>query len=209
MFAIRKASTHQSIKRIAIQHQPVWRTTRISPSSDAFSFFSTSAPADDDDDDYFLGSVKFFIRNKSYGFIIPDDPASAGASEIWVHRTSIDSPNHSSDEYPTRPYLYKNERVKFRIEMDQEGRRPKAANLKFENGKLVPLFRKNYHQSTIQGEHKRVGEFLLKLMREEGLDDVERMERIKAAVAATEEAIAVAERNQLLYGPTPESDGEE
>ncbi|KAL3938866.1 MAG: hypothetical protein SGBAC_006305 [Bacillariaceae sp.] len=150
--------------------------------------------------DFLTGTVKFFIRKKAYGFVIPDDPAEAGSSEVWVHRTSIDTP-HSGEEYPTRPYLYKDERVKFRVEFDEEGRTPKATNLTFENGKEVPLFRKNYHQSAIKGEQQRLGEFLLEIMKEEGLSDEEQLEKIKTAATATEEAISAAERNQQLYGP--------
>ncbi|CAJ1964608.1 unnamed protein product [Cylindrotheca closterium] len=171
-----------------------------STTSSCVSYFSTET------DGFLTGTVKFFIRKKAYGFLIPDDPVEAGSSEVWVHRTSIDSP-HSSDEYPTRPYLYKDERVKFRVEFDEEGRTPKATELTFENGKAVPLFRKNYHQSAIKGEQQRLGEFLLEIMKEEGLTDAEQLEKIKTAVAATQEAITAAERNQELYGP-PSDDQE-
>jgi cold shock CspA family protein len=185
MFAIRTASAHNTIRRITTTQRLCWQSS---------SYFSTSS------DEHLTGMVKFFIRKSAYGFLIPDDPAAAGASEIWVHRTSFESP-HSTDEFPTRPYLYKNERVKFRIEIDEQGRTPKATGLTFENGKLVPLFRKNYHLATIKGEEQRLGEFLLEVMKEEGLSDEERMEKITTAVTATEEAIALADRNQHLYGP--------
>lgn len=169
-------------------------------------YFSSTISNYNSSDDFLTGTVKFYIRKKAYGFIIPDDPAEAGTSEIWVHRTSIDTP-HSGEEYPTRPYLYKDERVKFRVEFEEEGRTPKAMNLMFENGKEVPLFRKNYHQSAIKGEHQRLGEFLLEIMKEEGLSEQEQLEKIKTAVRATEEVIATAQRNQQLYGPPPTADG--
>ena len=56
--------------------------------------------------------------DKAYGFIIPDrDPSE----EIWVHRTSIDTP-HSPEDFPTRPYLVRNERVRFRVEPSEAGK---------------------------------------------------------------------------------------
>jgi cold shock CspA family protein len=184
MFAVSRQVSSRAFRWTAASHTQsfVWRS------------FSTS-------DEFLTGSVKFFIRNKAYGFIIPDDPTAAGSSEIWVHRTSFDTP-HSTDEFPTRPYLYKEERVKFRVEdPESEGMTKKAIDLSFENGKLVPLFRKNYHLSAIKGENQRLGEFLLEVMKEDNLTAEERMEKIKTAVAATEEAIAFAERNQQIYGP--------
>jgi cold shock CspA family protein len=192
MFAVRTAFAPNTIRRITTTQRLCWQSS---------SYFSTaSSSSSSSDEQHLTGLVKFFIRKSAYGFIIPDDPTAAGAEEIWVHRTSFDSP-HSTDEFPTRPYLYKNERVKFRIVMDGEGRTPKAMDLTFENGKLVPLFRKNYHLATIKGEEQRLGEFLLEIMKEEGLSDAERMEKITTAVTATEEAIGLADRNRSLYGP--------
>lgn len=158
--------------------------------------------------EFLTGSVKFYIRNKAYGFIIPDDPDRAGTEEVWVHRTSFDTP-HSTDEFPTRPYLYKQERVKFRLEDPEGDRTKKAIDLTFANGKIVPLFRKNYHASAIKGENQRLGEFLLEVMREGSTTDEEKMEKIRLAVAATEEVIASAERNQQLYGPILTDDDDE
>lgn len=58
-----------------------------------------SAPASSSG--YLTGTVKFYIRSKGYGFIVPDDPLSVphSAPEVWVHRTSLDTP-HLADEYP-------------------------------------------------------------------------------------------------------------
>jgi hypothetical protein len=78
-----------------------------------------------------------------FGFVIPDDPLRAGgASEVWVHRTSIDTP-YSFDEFANRPYLLKGERVRFKIiPSDDKNDNPRASDLKFENGRQIPLFRK-------------------------------------------------------------------
>ena len=199
MLAIRSLSNNACRRSLQILGQ---NSQILSTSSSLSCFFSTIHHPDD----FLTGTVKFYIRKKAYGFVIPDNPTEVGSAEVWVHRTSIDTP-HSAEEYPTRPYLYKDERVKFRVEFDEEGRTPKATDLTFENGKEVPLFRKNYHQSAIKGEQQRLGEFLLEIMKEEGLSDEEQLEKIRTAARATQEAISTAERNQQLYGPP--GDGED
>jgi cold shock CspA family protein len=107
-------------------------------------WFSTTSTPDSGsvDSEFVTGTVKFYLRDRLFGFITADDPLKAGAAEIWVHRTSIDCP-HSFEEFPNRPYLYKNERVKFRVvPAEGETQTPKAIDLRFENGRQVPLFRK-------------------------------------------------------------------
>jgi cold shock CspA family protein len=162
-------------------------------------------------DDFFTGSVKFYVRGKAYGFLIPDDPSKVpgGATEIWAHRTSFDTP-HSADEFGTRPYLYKGERVKFRIQPEtRDGDKvahDKAIDLRFEDGRQVPLFRKNYTPAVKKGETSKLGEFLVEVMKEDSLSDEEIMEKIKAALAAYEEAIAKAERVSEQYGEPAEDE---
>jgi cold shock CspA family protein len=125
---------------------------------------------DDDVDDtnqlvqqpYLTGTIKFYLREKLYGFIIPDDPMAAGGNaEVWFHRSGIQSPL-SFQESPTRPYLRQRERVKFRLqpressgnadttaEVDADGKKEEnirkqnatAVDVIFENGSEVPLFR--------------------------------------------------------------------
>jgi cold shock CspA family protein len=94
-------------------------------------------------DDYLTGTVKFYLRDRLFGFIIPDDPLLAKTNELWCHRTSIKS-DRSFEESPSRPYLRNKERVKFRIQAPTEEERdtPVAIDIVFENGRQVPLFRK-------------------------------------------------------------------
>lgn len=127
---------------------------------------SESSATGNNDKKYITGSVKFYGRSRCYGFIIPDniEDVPNNADEIWVHRTSFDTP-YSADASPKRPYLYPGERVKFQLEMVEPNNtgdgvadvehptdssteerpkvsRPKAINLVFANGRQVPLFRK-------------------------------------------------------------------
>jgi len=187
MFAIRSIITNplrRSSNNSEILSSAAWRGSH---------FFSTAS------DEFQTGSIKFYIREKAYGFIIPDDIKAAGSADIWVHRTSFETP-HSIEEHPTRPYLYQGERVKFRVKK-VKGPTPQAMDLTFANGEIVPLFRRNYAESVIKGVHQRIGDYLIEtIQNEEGLTGNEQMEKLKTAVTSAEETIATAERNQQLYG---------
>ena len=178
------------------------QTLRSPLASLQYSLFSSSS-----DGDYVAGTVKFYMRNKAYGFVIPDKPALVGGSkDVWVQRTSFDTP-HSPEEFPIRPYLYKNERVKFRFEPAPEGGSPKATDLVFENGRQIPLFRKNYAAAAIKGECSRLGESVLEIMTDEkfaNLSDAELMVKIKEAAQIAKETIGIAQSKQDMYGPSTE-----
>ena len=92
-----------------------------------------------DDSDYLTGTVKFYLRDRLYGFIVPDDPLLAKTNELWCHRTGIVS-SKTFDESPSRPYLRNKERVKFRVQASDK-KTPVAVDIVFENGRPVPLFR--------------------------------------------------------------------
>ena len=131
--------------------------------SDSYTSSTSPIASSLDTNKYITGTVKFYGRQKCYGFIIPDNVNDIpnNADEIWVHRTSFDTPI-PADDSPKRPYLHAGERVKFQLEeapivgvsndenhMDlstggesPKPSRPKAINLVFENGQQIPLFRK-------------------------------------------------------------------
>lgn len=56
------------------------------------------------------GTVRFYNRDKGYGFILPDD----GGSEVFVHVSSI--------ELAGLETLRTGDRVSFRTRLDREGR---------------------------------------------------------------------------------------
>jgi cold shock CspA family protein len=157
----------------------------------------------DEGGEYFTGKVKFYLRDKAYGFIVPDDGV---VDEIWVHRTSLDTP-HSPEEFPTRPYLQRDERVKFRVEKAAAGQSSKATGVRFENGRQVPLFRKNYHAAVVRGEMQRLGEAVYDILRQDDLSDDDRLEQIKMVGKAAEENISLAAERQEQFGPEPELGG--
>lgn len=146
------------------------------------------------------GTVKFYLRSKAYGFIVPDsDPTS----EIWVHRTSIDTP-HSVEEFPTRPYLMKGESVKFRVEPGPQGQADKAVDVRFLNGRQIPLYRKNYHASVVRGEMQRFGETVFELLKQDSSVE-EKWQQIEEAAKSAEDQIALAAERQQQNGPEVEN----
>lgn len=147
--------------------------------------------------DFQTGTVLFYLRNKAYGFITPDNDPS---KQVWVHRTSFDSP-HPDDAFPTRPYLLKGESVKFRIEpRGSSDQADKAVDLRFANGRQVPLYRKNYHASVVRGEMQRLGEMTFEILKQD-LPAEQQLELMKKAAQHAEEQIALAEEKQSKYGP--------
>lgn len=66
------------------------------------------------------GQVKFFNKEKGFGFISPDD----GGRDIFVHVSSV--------QRAGVPYLEDGMRISFAIEDDTRGRGPQAINLQLE-----------------------------------------------------------------------------
>lgn len=205
MWALRSSSSSTCfIRGIAIRLQtaspPAQSLVLARPRCAVRPLSSKAAAAAADGKEYQTGTVKFYLRDKAYGFIVPDD--GSPSDEIWVHRTSLDTP-HSAEEFPTRPYLQRHERVKFRVEQAAAGESNKAVDVLFENGRQVPLFRKNYHKSVLRAEMLRFGEAVYDILLEENLSDEDRMERIKRAGKAAEGNISLAADRQEQFGPEP------
>ena len=89
--------------------------------------------------------MKFYTRSKSYGFIVADSDvlSQEDGGDVWIHRVGfITPPEIAVEEYTTRPYLLKGERVKFRVKNDPARNSLQATDLTYEDGSMVPLFRK-------------------------------------------------------------------
>lgn len=63
------------------------------------------------------GTVKFFNKEKGYGFISPDD----GANDVFVHISAVERSGLQA--------LNDGQRVSFETEPDPKGKGPKAVNL--------------------------------------------------------------------------------
>jgi cold shock protein len=67
-----------------------------------------------------LGQVKFFNKDKGFGFIAPDD----GSRDVFVHISSV--------QRAGVPYLEDGMRLSFDVEDDTRGRGPQAISLQLE-----------------------------------------------------------------------------
>lgn len=65
-----------------------------------------------------IGTVKWFNREKGYGFIIPD--FSTGGDEVFVHYTAIQADGYRN--------LYENDRVTY--DLVDAGKGPQAQNVR-------------------------------------------------------------------------------
>ena len=90
------------------------------------------------------GTVKFYRRQKAYGFIVvdggSDDSGSSVPAEVFVHRTSINARDDAKGNM-FYPFLIHGERVTFDIEVLEGQNRQVAKGLTFEDGSIVPTVR--------------------------------------------------------------------
>ncbi|MFZ1680693.1 MAG: cold-shock protein [Rhizobiaceae bacterium] len=65
----------------------------------------------------YTGTVKFFNRDKGFGFIVPEE----GGSDIFVHISAVQASGLQG--------LDEGQKVSFDTEPDKRGKGPKAVNL--------------------------------------------------------------------------------
>uniref|UniRef100_A0A7R9WTL0 CSD domain-containing protein n=1 Tax=Craspedostauros australis TaxID=1486917 RepID=A0A7R9WTL0_9STRA len=143
----------------------------------------------------YTGIVKFYMRNKAYGFILPDDQE---LGDVFVHCSSVvcDVPTEESN---VRPFLVRNERVRFGI-TDKEGHAQKyATNVRFEDGSIVPIYRQNYAKSMRKDVACALGETVLEMA---DLSDEELAAQVRTGIevaqAKIEEGIEMEKTGQPL-----------
>jgi len=96
------------------------------------------------------GTVKFYLREKGYGFLQEDNNPNV---DLFVHRNSIPcSPPLPENFHSTRwPYLKQGERVRFDTVTDSATGREQAVQVMWMNGDPIPPERTNY----LGGVHER------------------------------------------------------
>jgi cold shock CspA family protein len=156
-----------------------------------------SSSSTSDDVEFKTGIVKFYIRQKSYGFL----KADGDGAEFFCHRSSIVSP-YSPSESPFHPYLKGGERVRFKVEADADKPLLKAVNLTFEDGTEIPLYRDDFMKHFNRVVYNRLGEAVFEIMAKEGLDDDEKIAQVFVAYSKAAEQVEMA-KNRVESGAPP------
>jgi cold shock CspA family protein len=154
------------------------RTQLLSSASTTAS--PSTSPTSPPSSEYVTGTVKNYIRDKAFGFVIPDGGTEADA--IFVHRSGIKStkllpPNSAV----TNPFLRRSERVRFLVvnEPSEKGSLKAAKELEYDDGTPIPIYRSAYVANVKKYTFAVLGETLYKIMQEEETDEAARQAKIK------------------------------
>jgi cold shock CspA family protein len=194
-------------------------TTTMTPSNSAFlRSFSTAVS-----EPYLTGTVKFYLRNKAYGFLEVDSAdLPNGEKEVFVHRSSFVTEHSMKDGFVSRPFLNEGERVRFRLEPNNNkdnvdnkdsAKKPtmRATEVTFEDGRQIPLYRKNYAMSVVRSELLRFGSSVVQIMESNDADsssggsslrktDAELLQEIRESLKEAKAKMEVAQVRQEKYG---------
>ena len=149
------------------------------------------------------GTVKFYLREKGYGFILADGRPD---KDLFVHRGGIVCTHQLSEMVlnatPKYPYLKQNERVRFVLSNDMGA--VKAVNVTWLNGDPIPPERKNYLGGVYERSHRLFGEACMNVMKQKADTIVpfteEEYERIRIAYIENIRSIEHAERIIIELG---------
>jgi CspA family cold shock protein len=139
------------------------------------------------------GTVKFYNREKSFGFIQPD----GGGADIFVHRSGIVSPL-SVEESMRHPYLQEGERVRFERRVDSG--LDKAVDVTWLNGNPVPPLRKGFRAANIERAKTVLGEQAYTILNDDTLSQEEQNEKIRDAFAFSNSIVINAEQLVVNMG---------
>lgn len=151
------------------------------------------------------GTVKYYLREKGYGFIVPD----SGGADVFVHRSGLltDIPLDVSIQHP---FLRKGERVRF--ETIPDAGLHKAVQVTWLNGSPIPPLRRNYLGTVHDRARRILGDHVFEIMNDEDLSEEERQEKIRVAyeyvmnIIANGEALVTRLGMRLEDFPTETTD---
>jgi CspA family cold shock protein len=139
------------------------------------------------------GTVKFYNREKAFGFIQPD----GGGADIFVHRSGIVSPL-SVEESMRHPYLREGERVQFERRVDSG--LDKAVDVTWLNGNPVPPLRKGFRAASITRAKTVLGEQAYTILNDDTLSEEQQNEKIRDAFAFSNSIVLNAEQLVVNMG---------
>lgn len=126
---------------------------------------SISSTSTSSDDEFQTGHVKFYKRDKFYGFIAPVDKPN---EDVFVQRRLIVS-DFSFEESPKYPFLRKGDYVRFKlshVKTENGEEKLQAAQVTFANGKKVPPLRPLFLRNTVKGIREDLGKNVYTIMKD-------------------------------------------
>jgi len=108
------------------------------------------------------GTVKFYIKEKGYGFIQPDGKSSStgdnedDTTDVFVHRSGIVSEGLTPETSVQNPYLRQGERIRYRLAPSN-----RAVDVVWVNGTPIPPLRANYLRTVRDQVALELGESIL------------------------------------------------
>ena len=147
------------------------------------------------------GTVKFYNREKGYGFITADDNPNV---DVFVHSSSIEcNPPIPADlRSPRWPYLKKSERVRFEVGVFEDGRE-QASKVTWTNGDAIPPERTNYLGNVHERSKRLLGESVFDLLQKDNHSDEDLLKEIRTNFDAAKEEMQNAETFVRKLGMDP------
>ena len=151
------------------------------------------------------GTVKFFLRNKGFGFIQPDGGA---ATDVFVHRLGIHCqpplPAEQLTKSPRWPYLKKGERVRYSVRPNAAGL-DQAVQVVWLNGTPIPPESTNYLGGVHERAKRLLGEAVFDVLSREQppTTDQEILQELRAQMEMAQTTIRNAENFVRRLGMDP------
>ena len=126
--------------------------------------FSSASPV--------VGSVKFYNRQKQFGFITADDDSIT--DDVFAHRSNIAG---ASDAHPNGlPFLITNERVQF--DLETENGKLVAKNIVTEGGSPIPVYRDIYLENRKKSVKTNMGMQVYDILDDDTMSEADKVSRI-------------------------------